>query len=133
MTFPATILDRVVQAFINGAWEVVTPYVYQRDPMRITRGAGAERSQTQPVRCELTLDDRDGRWSPRYADGTWFRGDFGQEGDWGVRHAEWGTAFYSPEWVLRALGGRWSVEHFRPGGLEHNQDVYVLAASTACS
>lgn len=72
MTFPATILDRVVQAFINGAWEVVTPYVYQRDPMRITRGAGAERSQTQPVRCELTLDDRDGRWSPRYVDGTWF-------------------------------------------------------------
>ncbi len=63
-----------------------------------------------------------------YADGTWFRGDFGQEGDWGVRHAEWGTAFYSPEWMLRALGGRWSVEHFRAGGLEHNQDVYVLAA-----
>lgn len=72
MTFPDTILERVVLAFIGGTWVDVTQYIYQRDPIAISRGSGAERSQTRPVTCELSLDDRDGRWSPRYPNGAWF-------------------------------------------------------------
>lgn len=71
MVFPATILDRVVQVFVNGAWTVATDWIYQRDPIRIVRGAGGERSQTRPVSCEITLDDRDHRWRPRDPSGAW--------------------------------------------------------------
>lgn len=72
MAFPQTILERVVQAFIGGAWTDVTQWVYQRDPIVIARGAGAERSQTQFSRMQLTLDNRDLRWSPRVQSGAWF-------------------------------------------------------------
>ena len=71
MPFPTTILERIVQAFRNGAWEDVTPYVYERDPILITRGAGGEKSQTQPARMTFTLDNRDSRWSPRDPDSPW--------------------------------------------------------------
>ena len=31
----------------------------------------------------------------------WFAPEFGEEGDWGVKHPEWGTAFFTPEWLAR--------------------------------
>lgn len=71
MVFPDTILDRVVQAFVAGAWTDVSQWIYLRDPIRITRGAGGERSSTRPVTCELTLDDRDRRWRMRDPLGAW--------------------------------------------------------------
>ena len=33
------------------------------------------------------------------AAGYWFAPEFGESGDWGVKHLEWGTAFFTPEWV----------------------------------
>lgn len=71
MAFPDSTLDRVVQVFVNGAWTIATPYVYQRDTIRIERGSGGERSQTKPVTCSLTLDDRDRRWRMRDPAGAW--------------------------------------------------------------
>lgn len=72
MTFPTTILERVVQAFIDGAWVDISSYVYHRDGILITRGGGSEQSTTQPVKCDLSLDDRDERFSPRNPDGPYF-------------------------------------------------------------
>ena len=36
-----------------------------------------------------------------YRTGFWFADEFGAEGDWGVKHPQWGTAFFTPEWLAR--------------------------------
>jgi SAM-dependent methyltransferase len=61
-----------------------------------------------------------------YRDGFWFTQEFGAEGDYGLRDADWGTAFLSPEWLLGQTSGRWRVTAFHPGRVEDNQDLYVL-------
>jgi glycosyltransferase involved in cell wall biosynthesis/SAM-dependent methyltransferase len=61
-----------------------------------------------------------------HREGFWFAPEFGPDGDWGVVHPEWGTAFLTSEWLLTHLGGDWHVAHFMPGCVEGNQDVYVL-------
>jgi SAM-dependent methyltransferase len=61
-----------------------------------------------------------------YRDGWWYKGEFGDEGDWGVVNADWGTAFLTPEWVLSRLTPRWRVLEFAIGRNAGNQDVYVL-------
>ena len=40
-----------------------------------------------------------------YRDGFWFVNEFGATGDFGLRDSEWGTAFFSPEWLLRSTSG----------------------------
>jgi hypothetical protein len=52
--------------------------------------------------------------------------EFGESGDWGVAHPEWGTAFFTPEWLLRAGLPKWSLEDFGAGMNGGNQDMYVL-------
>jgi SAM-dependent methyltransferase len=61
-----------------------------------------------------------------YRRGFWFAPEFGAAGDHGVVHAEWGTAFMSPEWLLRAVTGRWDVVSFAVGRNDGNQDLVVL-------
>jgi|GEM_PF-88919 len=61
-----------------------------------------------------------------YRHGFWFAPEFGEKGDYGVVHGEWGTAFLSPEWLLRAATPDWEVEVFAVGLNAGNQDVYVL-------
>ena len=61
-----------------------------------------------------------------YSDGFWFVNEFGSEGDHGLQDAEWGTAFFSPEWLLRHTSGVWRVGAFHPGRVQDNQDLYVL-------
>lgn len=61
-----------------------------------------------------------------YDEGWWYKGEFGDEGDWGVVNPDWGTAFLTPEWVLSRLTPRWRVLEFALGRNADNQDVYVL-------
>jgi SAM-dependent methyltransferase len=61
-----------------------------------------------------------------YRRGFWFRNEFGATGDWGVKHHEWGTAFTSPEWLLRHALPRWRVGGYGVGLNAGNQDVVVL-------
>jgi SAM-dependent methyltransferase len=61
-----------------------------------------------------------------YRDGFWFVDEFGSEGDFGLRDAQWGTAFFSPEWLLGRTGDGWRIGAFHPGRLQDNQDLYVL-------
>jgi SAM-dependent methyltransferase len=58
--------------------------------------------------------------------GCWYHPEFGDEGDWGVVNPRWGTAFFSPEWLLTHALPRWRVSEFAAGRLLYNQDVYVL-------
>lgn len=65
MAFPQTPLPIQVDLMVDGAWSAITGDVYQRDAIRITRGRTAEGQQVDPGRCSLTLNNRDGRYSPR--------------------------------------------------------------------
>ena len=46
-------------------WLDITDDVYQRDPITITRGRSPEQTQAEPQRMTFTLDNRDGKFSPR--------------------------------------------------------------------
>jgi SAM-dependent methyltransferase len=58
--------------------------------------------------------------------GFWFAPEFGETGDFGVVHPEWGTAFMSPEWLLRTATPAWHVASYGVGRNADNQDVVVL-------
>lgn len=72
MVFPQTALPMKTEIFVNGAWTDITTFVYYRDQVSITRGRGDESGQVEPAKCNLTLDNRDGRFSPRNPNGTYF-------------------------------------------------------------
>jgi SAM-dependent methyltransferase len=58
--------------------------------------------------------------------GFWFAQEFGEEGDHGVAHPGWGTAFMSAEWLLRHATPHWHVASYEVGRNADNQDVAVL-------
>lgn len=69
MPFPVTVELGVGTA---GAWVDVSAYVYARDPVTITRGRADEASRVDASAARLTLNNRDGRFSPRNPTGAWY-------------------------------------------------------------
>lgn len=65
MAFPQTPLDVLIELYISGAWTTITPDVYVRDGIHITRGRQDEGAQPDPGKCSLTLNNRSGKYSPR--------------------------------------------------------------------
>lgn len=63
--FPQGILNDRVELYIDGDWVNITSYVYQRGQVTITRGRSDEGANVETSRCALTLNNRDGRFSPR--------------------------------------------------------------------
>jgi glycosyltransferase involved in cell wall biosynthesis len=61
-----------------------------------------------------------------YRRGFWFADEFGESGDWGIRHPEWGTAFLTPEWLASHACPQWAIDDFAVGQNAENQDLYVL-------
>lgn len=72
MAFPQTPLDVLVEMLIGSTWTDVTDWVYTRKPITIERGRKNEGKQVDPSRCELTLNNKDGRWSSRKPDGPYY-------------------------------------------------------------
>lgn len=77
MAFPASPLSVKVelQNIVSaGAWTDITSYVYDRgdSAIQIVRGRQDEGSGTQPATCNLTLNNRDGRFSPRNPTGPYY-------------------------------------------------------------
>lgn len=64
--------DARVEMFLSGIWYDITDKVYQRDPIQISRGRQDESARVDPANCSLTLDNRDGRFSPRNPTGPYF-------------------------------------------------------------
>ncbi len=62
-----------------------------------------------------------------YRDGHWYKPEFRESGDHGVASPDWGTAFLTAEWLLAKMGPDWRLEHFAPGLVEGDQDLYVLS------
>lgn len=64
-----------VELYINGTWVDITAYVMVRDNggnITVTRGRRDEGSTTEQSSCQLTLNNRDGRWSPRNPTGVYY-------------------------------------------------------------
>jgi SAM-dependent methyltransferase len=65
-------------------------------------------------------------WAALSTIGFWWADAFGAEGDWGVTHPQWGSAYFTPEWLLTRILPNWSVRLYEPGRLQGVQDLYVL-------
>jgi hypothetical protein len=72
MAFPQTILPLKTEIFVNSVWTDITSKVYSRDPITIKRGTANEGTTIEPGTLNLTLNNRDGRFSPRNPTGTYF-------------------------------------------------------------
>lgn len=77
MAFPTSPLSVKVELqniVSDGVWTDITSYVYDRDDsaIHIVRGRQDEGGGMQPSTCNLTLNNRDGRFSPRNPTGTYF-------------------------------------------------------------
>lgn len=65
MTFPSTKLGTTIELLLGGVWTDITPDVFTRSPITIGRGRSAEAGAADPGSCSLTLDNKDGKYSPR--------------------------------------------------------------------
>ncbi len=70
--FPATPLPTTIELQLAGTWVDITSYVYTRDPIRISRGRADESSRAEPSKCAFTVNNFDGRFSPRKATGPYY-------------------------------------------------------------
>jgi hypothetical protein len=64
-----------IEMYINGSWVDITSYVMVRDNsgnISVARGRRDEGSATEQSTCQMTLDNRDGRWSPRNPTGAYY-------------------------------------------------------------
>jgi len=62
----------MVELFLNSVWVDISQYVYYSDKITITRGRPDETSQVQPQTATMTINNRDGRFSPRNPLGPWY-------------------------------------------------------------
>ncbi len=73
ITFPQEPLPIMVEILVNGVWTDISDFVYQRDGINITgRGRPDEASTAQPTQCTLTLNNRDGSFSPQNTAGQYY-------------------------------------------------------------
>lgn len=86
-----------VELQIGGTWTDITTYVYYRDKIHITRGTPDETTQWVPSTCTFTVNNADGRFSPRKADGPWY-GQFGRNSPIRV------SKFINGNYVVRFVG-----------------------------
>jgi hypothetical protein len=61
-----------VELFINNAWVDITTYVRVDPGLTITFGIPNESATADPATCNLTVNNRDGRFSPRNASGPYY-------------------------------------------------------------
>ena len=67
MAWPEDILELYVEMNVGGTWTDITTDVYGggRGNIQITRGAANESTSLEPGRAMMTLNNRDGKYSPR--------------------------------------------------------------------
>src|SRR4249920_3038664 len=70
--FPDDPLPVRVELLLAGSWVDITGYVYARDQIQISRGLSSEGQTATAQTCALTINNRDGRFSPRNPNGPWF-------------------------------------------------------------
>lgn len=63
---------RKVELNLDGTWTDISSYVREKSAVTITRGRRDEQSAGEPGTCRFTLDNRDGRFSPRNPTGPYY-------------------------------------------------------------
>jgi hypothetical protein len=70
---PTDPIGLTVELYLGAlGWTDISTFVYYRDRVRISRGRPNEASRIQPQTCSLTLNNADGRFSPRNPNGPWY-------------------------------------------------------------
>ncbi|WP_020385879.1 hypothetical protein [Kribbella catacumbae] len=64
--------NELVEMLVDGTWTEVTTDVRTASEITIIRGKGELAAQAGPSSCSLTLNNRDGKFSPRNPVGTYF-------------------------------------------------------------
>lgn len=108
--FPHAPRDVAVELYLNG-WTNITGDVYNRDGIQITRGRQNEQGAVPPSSCNLTLNNRDGRYSPRNPTGPYY-GSIGRNTPLRVAIRTAKDAFartVSNGWGSADVGGAWST------------------------
>lgn len=73
MTFPDTTLPIAVEISLDGSsWTDITSDVRSEQRVQITRGRSNWASAVEAGRCSFTLDNNDGRYSPRNPSGLYY-------------------------------------------------------------
>ena len=72
LPFPQFPLNLKYEILINGTWTDISALVYYRDNQVIGRGLPDETQNATPVQMTLTLDNRDGRFSPLNESGLYY-------------------------------------------------------------
>ena len=67
-----TLLSPVVAIYVNGAWTNITTAVRVSDGVVISRGRRDEEGTLAPGTCTMTLNNADGRFSPRNPAGPYY-------------------------------------------------------------
>lgn len=62
----------LVELFLASVWTDITTYVRIQDRITISRGVQDEQSSPASAQCRMTLNNLDGRFSPRNASGAYF-------------------------------------------------------------
>lgn len=61
-----------VEMYLNGAWTDITSYVRLNPGIDITFGIQSESATSDASVCSLVVNNRDGRFSPRYTSGAYY-------------------------------------------------------------
>ncbi len=65
MAFPADVLPTVTEIRVDDAWVAITSDVRGEDAITMTHGQANEQGQVSACRADLSINNRDGRYSPR--------------------------------------------------------------------
>lgn len=64
--------DVTVEMYLSGAWTDITSYVRAVDGITIVHGIRGESGTADPNECTLTVDNRDGRFTPKNPTGPYY-------------------------------------------------------------
>jgi hypothetical protein len=127
MSFPTDPRDIVAEMWIGSAWVDVSSHAYQRDAITINRGRPNESSDVQHSKCELTLNNRNGVYSPRNPLSAYY-GQLGRNtpfrlalrtitDDFGTTVSNgWGTTDTGETWTTGGSGGSVQASDFQVAG-----------------
>lgn len=109
-----------VELLLNGAWVDISDYVYQRDKISVKRGRADEAGQVDPSTCTFTVNNIDGRFSPRNPLGPYY-GQIGRNTQ--VRVAVWrnGAQYFRFYGEVSAWPVQWDLS---------GNDVYVQVTAS---
>ena len=104
---------------------------------RVVRPGGALIITTQGVasvahylrQASVTEDYARAATSALLSDGHAYFPAFGEDGDWGVKHPEWGMGFMTADWLASRATPGWSLALLEPARIDANQDLAVLVRS----